>query len=91
VRSLENRKERKMTNQTRCEGWRRSGGAFTFGPVVWKQCEEAAVVFLTVTQNDQNQSLPACLTCWQEAIDNNISVLEAKPLRQKTRLSDESR
>jgi hypothetical protein len=64
----------------RCEGWRRTGGAFTFGPVKWEQCTEDAIVNLVVTQKDKQETLPACKTCWQECIDNKIEINEAKPI-----------
>jgi len=66
-----------------CEGWRRYGGAFSFGPVKWVQCENEATVLLTVVQKGTEAEMPACSTCWQEAIDNKIEIKEAKPLPTK--------
>lgn len=71
-----------MRTQTKqCEGWRRHGGAFTLGPVTWKQCTNPATVLLTVEQEQQRQTLPACPICWKEAAENkDIKVIEAKPV-----------
>ena len=64
----------------RCEGWRRYGGAFTLGPVEWKQCGEEAVVTLEVVQDSEVATFPACMTCWGEAIDKGVEILNATPL-----------
>lgn len=64
----------------RCEGWRRNGGAFTFGPVKWSQCENNATVILEVVQEEVEQ-LPACMVCWQEAIEKGIKINHAKPIQ----------
>jgi len=65
----------------RCEGWRRYGGAFTLGPVTWKQCEEEAVVSIKVKQDGEISTFPACMVCWKEAINTKeIEVIEAIPL-----------
>ena len=71
-----------MTEQQkpRCEGWRRYGGAFTFGPVRWEQCKNLAVVTLTVVQDGITQDMPACMVCWQEALSNGIKVEAAVPI-----------
>lgn len=63
----------------RCEGWKRTGGAFTFGPVSWKQCENQAVVMLKVRQ-EKEEELPACLECWHECKENKIEILAVEPL-----------
>lgn len=63
----------------RCEGWRRNGGAFTLGPVTWKQCENEAVVILEVVQDGKVESLPGCATCWQECIDSGIQINSSRP------------
>ncbi len=65
----------------RCEGFRRYGGAFTLGPVRWEQCRETATVMLTVKQDGETQTLPACPTCWEEARNTKgITVTDAKPI-----------
>jgi len=70
---------------TRCEGYRRYGGVFSLGPVTWAQCSEEAVVMITVTQDGETKSFPACFTCWHEALETGIKVsdvrliVEAKP------------
>ena len=64
----------------RCEGWRRYGGAFTLGPVKWEQCKNEAVVILTVKQ-EEIEDLPACLDCWNEAIDRRIKIISSKPIK----------
>ena len=54
---------------SRCEGHRKHGGPFTFGPVTWVQCNNRAEVILDVTQPDTGrEQLPACKVCWNEAI-----------------------
>jgi len=65
----------------RCEGWRRYGGVFTFGPVQWKQCENDAVVTLTVHQEGQTKSFPVCMKCWREAISAGIKIESAVPFQ----------
>ena len=64
-----------------CEGWRRKGGAFTFGPVNWSQCENDAIVNITVTQDGKTETMPGCKTCWNEAIDNKIEISEVVPMK----------
>ena len=63
----------------RCEGWRRYGGVFTFGPVQWVQCENNAIVILTVSQ-DKVTRQPSCLDCWEEAIEREIPILSARAI-----------
>jgi hypothetical protein len=64
----------------KCEGMRRYGGAFTLGPVRWEACKEPAEVMLTVKQEGEVETLPACKTCWKEVIENKIEVLKVEPL-----------
>ncbi len=71
----------KVTVKRQCEGWRTHGGAFSFGPVNWEQCKHEAIVVLTVIQ-EKTEEMPACLTCWQEAIDNKIKISAVIPLRR---------
>ena len=66
--------------KNRCEGWHRTGGAFTLGPVTWHQCEKEGVVLLTVTQDGMKKVMPACQDCWQECLDSRIPILETKPI-----------
>ncbi len=67
-----------------CEGRRRYGGAFSFGPPVWKQCENEAIVMLTVKQ-EKVDTLPACLKCWNEAVEKGIHIMDVKPLPEKAK------
>ena len=70
-----------QTKMPRCEGYRRIGGAFTLGPPKWEQCKADATVKLTLVQDSQQQVMPACHTCWNEAIQGDkIRVLEVKPI-----------
>lgn len=69
-----------MKRKLQCEGWRRYGGAFSFGPVTWKQCPQSATVMLTVKQEGKVKTLPACPVCWQECMDNKIEILSVKPV-----------
>jgi hypothetical protein len=65
----------------RCEGYRRRGGAFTFGPVSWAQCENRAVVFVTIDQGGEiTKDCPCCLECWSEGIEQGIKQIDAKPI-----------
>lgn len=59
---------------TRCEGWRRRGGAFTLGPVKWYQCENAATVEIAVAQDGQTVKYPACPDCWREATERGLDI-----------------
>ena len=72
--------------RVRCEGWRRYGGAFTLGPVEWKQCENVAIVMLKVNQG-KIEELPACAECWAEVRENKIEVLEVKPITPNVKLT----
>lgn len=66
----------------KCEGYRRYGGAFTMGPVQWVPCTETATVIIRVRQKNKDiDELPACLTCWGEAMENDgMEVLSARPI-----------
>jgi hypothetical protein len=64
----------------RCEGYRRRGGAFTLGPVVWEQCGNDAKVELIIVQDGKKSVVPSCTFCWNEAMSNDkIQVKSAKP------------
>ena len=65
----------------RCEGWRRYGGAFTFGPVEWKQCAKDGIVLIRFMDGKEERTLPACFECWQECIDNKVKILEVSPIQ----------
>ena len=67
---------------TRCEGWRRHGGVFTLGPVVWEQCKNDATVMIKVEQDGKVETLPACPICWNEAIDTGIKILDVVPIER---------
>jgi hypothetical protein len=71
------------TTAPRCEGYRRYGGVFTFGPVRWEQCNENATVMLTVVQDGKKETLPACPTCWNECIENKMKIIAATPIVSK--------
>ena len=62
-----------------CAGQRRYGGIMTLGPVRWEACEDTPTVLLTI--EGQNESQPACPTCWQECLDtDDINVLNSVPI-----------
>ena len=64
-----------------CEGWRRYGGAFTLGPVLWKRCKRPGEVILTFKdESGKTKSLPACKVCWDECISNKVTILEVLPI-----------
>ena len=65
--------------KTRCEGYRRYGGAFTLGPVRWEQCKNDAAVTLTVEQ-ETTERMRACMECWNEAKERGIKIHGAEPL-----------
>lgn len=72
----------------RCEGWRRTYGAFSLGPVDWYQCENDGTVMLKLDQGGEISELPACQHCWNECLETKgIEVLEAKPLPSNTEAS----
>jgi hypothetical protein len=64
----------------RCEGWRRHGGAFTFGPVKWEQCESEGVVMIRFIEDGEERTLPACMECWQECIQTGVQIVEVTPM-----------
>lgn len=69
-------------DKKQCEGHRRCGGAFSFGPVVWTQCENDAIVMLTVEQNEKRpETMPACMVCWLEAVSTDgIKIVKVDPV-----------
>lgn len=67
----------------RCEGWTRHGGIFSFGPVTWTQCENEAVVMLTVIQDGKEEKQPACIECWNKGIETGIEIINVVPLVEK--------
>lgn len=65
----------------RCEGMRRHGGAFTLGPVTWEQCKEDATVMLVVVQGKEETTVPSCMACWEEGIENKgIDIKTTRPI-----------
>jgi hypothetical protein len=73
------KKKLEVKNKIQCQGYRRHGGAFTFGPVTWKQCTNDAIVMLTVKQ-EKAERLPACNDCWKECIEKGIKIIKAEPI-----------
>ena len=73
-------------SKQRCEGWRRNGGAFAFGPVKWCQCKEEAIVLITFEQGKEKKTtLPACKVCWEDCISaKNIKILDVRPITNET-------
>lgn len=65
----------------RCEGWTRTGGVFTLGPVRWDQCESESIVFLTIKQEGKKERLPSCQSCWNETIENKITIIKVEPIK----------
>jgi hypothetical protein len=64
-----------------CEGWRRKGGAFSFGPPVWTQCPNPAVVLVTLEQDKKVvENSPACLECWKEGVKLGLKQLGVTPV-----------
>jgi len=67
----------------KCQGWRRYGGAFSLGPVRWEQCDRKPVAMLKVRQDGKDKWLAACPECWTECIENEITILEATPIKSE--------
>ncbi len=74
-------KTRKTKKATRCEGFRRYGGAFTLGPVHWEQCKANGIVTLKFKDGSKVKTLPACQECWNDCLENEIEIIEARPIR----------
>jgi hypothetical protein len=76
-----------MITPVRCEGWTRTGGAFTLGAAVWSQCFNNAVVILEVEQTENGKTVvtkqPACIDCWKEAKKWPIKILSATPIEEE--------
>lgn len=73
----------------RCEGWHRDGGAFSLGPVEWKQCKAEGTVMLTLSQDGEIEELPACQNCWNECLETKgIEVLSSKPISPNDEMMD---
>jgi len=68
----------KIKNQ--CEGWTRNGGAFTLGPVSWKQCENQGVFRIKFKDGEAIQTLPACQKCLDECRRTGVKIIEIKNL-----------
>ena len=69
----------------KCEGYRKKGGLMAFGPVKWVRCKKSAIVLLTGTQGKNKKfKIPACITCWDEALSHEgIKILSTKPLKKE--------
>jgi hypothetical protein len=66
--------------KNRCQGWRRYGGMFTFGPVRWVQCKNKGVALLTTYNSDNGEiqkPKPACVDCWIECIESEVLIIKA--------------
>ena len=73
----------------KCQGWRRRGGMFSFGPPVWARCENRATVNITVTQDGKTEIMHACMRCWGEALENDAMVIRAvAPIRRPINSDD---
>lgn len=68
-------------SKKRCEGWTRTGGAFTLGPVSWSQCPNDAVVKLKVKQEGRISLQPACLICWDKGKASGIKIISAQLIK----------
>jgi len=60
-----------------CEGFRRYGGALSFGPPQWLRCAETGTVLLGI---DGRTPIPACHECWQECIENGMNIDTVTPI-----------
>ena len=67
--------------RTRCEGWRRYGGAFTLGRAEWKQCENDATLLISTVEDGKESEVPSCERCWREAVGTqSIAILRVEPI-----------
>ena len=68
-------------NKFRCDGWIRTGGAFTLGGrPKWVHCEKDAEVMLTFIQEGKKQSMPACGECVERAREYGLTIIDSRPL-----------
>ncbi len=75
IGSITERGNKKM----RCEG-RRKPGIFNMGAApVWTQCNNEAIVLITVKQEEIGE-WPTCEKCWQEAIDRGMKIIKVEPI-----------
>ena len=75
-------------NEIQCNGWSR-GGIFTLGsPAKWVQCDNDAIVIMTVVQDGNITKEPACIKCWNTAISHHIEIVNVVPIIKETK-SDE--
>ena len=66
-----------------CEGYVRTGGAFSLGPVRWVQCENEAKVNIRLIQDGKEETLPGCNDCWQRAIEwKGIKIISVEPIKE---------
>lgn len=72
--------EAEVDKSLQCQGWRRTGGAFSLGPVTWNQCEEIPAVMLIV--KGQTEPMAACGICWNECIETGVEILTATPIKK---------
>jgi len=72
--------------ETKCEGWRRYGGVMTLGKPQWARCTNDPVVFLTIQEGSESRVRAACGLCWQEVIDNNLTILHTAPIKEEDKI-----
>lgn len=62
----------------RCEGWVRTGGVFTLGPVEWDQCKKDGVFSVTFQYpGEAVKTLPACRDCLGEVEKSGATILKS--------------
>ena len=64
--------------EVRCEGYTKPG-AFQFGPRVWTQCSNNAIIMITVKQEEE-KTFPACNKCWKDAIERKMKIIRVEPI-----------
>lgn len=52
----------------------------TFGRPVWEQCQNDAVVSITVIRDGKQETSPGCMECWSECLSRGIEVASVVPL-----------
>lgn len=74
-----------VSEERRCQGWRRQGGFMALDPVTWTQCSNEGIVMLHVSQEgEEPAALPVCQECWKEALCNEeIVILSISPMPTK--------
>ena len=65
----------------KCDGMEREGGAFSLGPVTWRECANPATLVMIVIQDgSQTERHYACQACREKGEANGIKIVSVEPL-----------